>query len=683
MTRLTHVVATAISAVLVAATLLGVAPAQAGVSSRAAGHASMVQARAAAADSTAKQPYTGTRQMERLDRAPEAARVPNGVFLSWRMLATDPDSIAFVVYRDGALITPRPLDTATNFLDPSGLPTSKYEVRSIIDDVERPVTAPFGVRTALYASVPLDPAAGGVTPTGEAYTYSANDTSVGDADGDGQYEFFVKWDPSDSKDNGQPGYTGPVFLDAYRMDGTRLWRISLGPNIRAGAHYTQFQVYDYDGDGRAEVVMKTADGTIDGTGKVIGEANADYRNAHGYVLAGTEYLTVFSGLTGRAIDTVPYDPPRGDVASWGDTYGNRVDRFLAATAYLDGSHPSVVMTRGYYGRTALAAYDFDGTHLTERWKLDSSVPGREAAAGQGHHNLAVADVDGDGRDEIVFGSMTVDDDGTLLYSTGLGHGDAIHVGDFVPDNPGLEVFAVHEFMNKSGNRAATMRDARTGRILWSIPGNQDTGFGLTADVDPRFPGSESWTYGLGPDGTLQAQLHAADGTLITNAIPDSRFAIFWDGDALREQLGGTYDPSTKAAVPVISKWNWNTRQRDVLLQADGTLTDNGTKVNPMLQADLLGDWREEVVVRSADSSQLRIYSTTDPSAIRLRTLMQDPTYRLGVDWQNTGYNMPPQPSYFIGEGMATPPLPRVRMAGPDRVPPSPEEHAAPGRHLRP
>ncbi|RIJ21557.1 rhamnogalacturonan lyase, partial [Clavibacter michiganensis subsp. insidiosus] len=607
---------------------------------------------------------TPLRQMERLDRAPDAAVVPGGVHLSWRMLGTDPDSIAFVVDRDGTRITPTPLTQATDLLDAGGGPGSRYTVSSVLAGVEQRVTAPFGVRTGPYASVPLDVPAGGTTPTGEAYTYSANDTSVGDADGDGRYELFVKWDPSDSKDNGKAGYTGPALLDAYRMDGTRLWRISLGPNIRAGAHYTQFQVYDYDGDGRAEVVMKTADGTVDGTGRTIGDAQADHRNAQGYVLSGPEYLTVFSGLTGAAIDTVPYDPPRGDIGSWGDTYGNRVDRFLAATAYLDGSHPSVVMTRGYYGRTALAAYDFDGTHLTERWKLDSSAPGQGAAAGQGHHNLAVADVDGDGKDEIVFGSMTVDDDGTLLYSTGLGHGDAIHVGDLVPGNPGLEAFAVHEHMQDSGNRAATMRDARTGRILWSIPGNADTGFGLTGDVDPRYPGSESWAYGLDATGALTPQLRAADGTLITDAIPDSKFAVFWDGDPLREQLGGTYDPATGAAVPVITKWNWTTRNRDVLLRADGALTDNGTKVNPMLQADLLGDWREEVVVRSADSHELRIYATTDQSDMRLRTLMQDPVYRLGVAWQNTGYDMPPQPSYFIGAGMAAPPAPRIRLTGP-------------------
>ena len=605
-----------------------------------------------------------TRQMERLGRAPEAALVPNGVHLSWRMLGTDPDAIAFTVYRDGIRITPTPLTSANDLTDPNGRPTSHYEVRSVVGGVEARVTGSFGVRTAPYTSVPLDRPSGGVTPAGERYEYSANDTSVGDADGDGTYELFVKWDPSDSKDNGQAGYTGPVLLDAYRMDGTRLWRIALGPNVRAGAHYTQFQVYDYDGDGRAEVVMKTADGTVDGRGTVIRDGRADHRNARGYVLSGAEYLTVFSGLTGAAIDTVPYDPPRGDVASWGDSYGNRVDRFLAATAYLDGSHPSIVMTRGYYARTALAAYDFDGRHLVQRWLLDSSTPGNAAAAGEGNHNLAVADVDGDGRDEILFGSMTVDDDGHLLYSTKLGHGDAIHVGDLVPGNPGLEAFAVHEIMGQSGNRAATMRDAATGRILWSIPGNQDTGFGLTADVDPRYPGSESWAYGAGPDGKPQAQLRAADGRLITDAIPDSRFAVFWDGDLLREQLGGAFDPASAAAVPVISKWNWTTRNRDVLLTATGALTDNSTKVNPMLQADLLGDWREEVVVRSADSHELCIYSTTDPTSTRLRTFMQDPTYRLGVAWQNTGYNMPPQPSYFVGAGMGTPPVPRIRLAGP-------------------
>ncbi|WP_370551673.1 rhamnogalacturonan lyase [Clavibacter sp. VKM Ac-2873] len=611
---------------------------------------------------------TGARQMERLDRAPEATAVPGGVHLSWRMLGTDPDAIAFVVDRDGSRITPSPLTDATDLLDPDGGPDAHYVVSSVLDGVEAPVTGSFGVRTGPYTSVPLDRPADGVTPTGESYGYSANDTSVGDADGDGQYELFVKWDPSDSKDNSQAGYTGPVLLDAYRLDGTRLWRIDLGPNIRAGAHYTQFQVYDYDGDGRAEVAMKTADGTVDGQGNVLGDASADHRNPAGRVLEGPESLTVFDGLTGAVIDSVPYDPPRGAIASWGDTYGNRVDRFLAATAYLDGERPSLIVSRGYYARTAIAAYDLRDGHLVERWILDSATPGNAAAAGEGDHAMEVADVDGDGRDEIVFGSMTVDDDGTLLYSTGLGHGDALHVADLVPDDPGYEVFAVHEIMSRSGDRAATMRDARTGRILWSIPGDHDTGRGSAADVDPRHPGAEAWASGLGPDGKDHPQLRSADGDLIANRMPGTVFTAWWDGDPLREIVDDDYDASIGAGTPLIAKWDWATATQRTVLRADGALSDNGTKGDPMLQADLMGDWREELVWRSADSSELRIYSTTDQSDMRLRTLMQDPVYRLAVAWQNTGYDQPPEASYFIGAGMGTPPVPRIRLAGPDGGP---------------
>lgn len=310
---------------------------------------------------------------------------------------------------------------------------------------------------------------------------------MADLDGDGKYEVIQTWSPSNAKDNSQSGYTGNVYVDAYKLDSTKLWRIDLGRNIRAGAHYTQVLAYDFDGDGKAEVSLKTADGTTDASGTVIGDANADYRNSAGYVLAGPEFLTVFKGGTGTILDTVAYEPERGLVASWGDNYGNRVDRFLAAVAYLDGEHPSMMFSRGYYTRTVLVTYDLVDGKLVKRWTFDSNVAG-DQYKGQGNHNLSVADVDQDGKDEFVFGSMTIDDNGQPLYNTKLGHGDAIHTGDLDPSRPGLETFAVHESMSQSGNRGATFRDAATGEVLWSIPATKDTGRGLRATSIPAMKG---------------------------------------------------------------------------------------------------------------------------------------------------------------------------------------------------
>ena len=604
------------------------------------------------------------RQAEYLDRAPVAVSTADGTLVSWRMLGTDPDAIAFHVYRNGKRITDEPITSSTNYLDKKGSADSQYFVTSVLDGREVTVTKTFGVQKGDYLSVPLDRPADTYSKDGQPITYRANDASVGDVDGDGQYELFVKWDPSRSKDNSQSGYTGNVFLDAYRLDGTRLWRVDLGANIRAGAHYTQFQVFDYDGNGRAEVIMKTADGTIDGTGQVIGNASADYRNSSGYVLTGPEYLTVFDGVTGRAIDTIDYVPARGDVGAWGDAYGNRVDRFLAATAYLDGEHPSAIFSRGYYTRAVMAAYDFDGSQLVQRWVLDSNDPGNEGFYGMGNHNLSVADVDGDQKDEIVYGSATVDDDGTLLYSTGLGHGDALHVSDLIPSRPGLEVFAAHEEMHASGNRGATMRDARTGEVLWSIPATKDTGRAAAADIDPRYEGAEGWA--VGGDAAWNSpvgQLKSATGELISENIPAANFLAWFDGDPLREIVDHDFDTDTRIGVPTVSKWNWETEKSDVILKAEGARTNNDTKGTPNLQADLFGDWREEIAWRSDDSSELRIYSTTDATDLRLRTLMHDPVYRLSVAWQNTGYNQPPQTSFFLGEGMEQPAAPRIAVTG--------------------
>ncbi|MGB8602542.1 MAG: rhamnogalacturonan lyase, partial [Rhizomicrobium sp.] len=540
-----------------------------------------------------------------------------------------------------------------------------------------------------YLSIPIQQPPGGVTPAGEAYTYTAHEASVADLDGDGRYEIILKWDPvdptkqpvtvpSNARDNAFDGYTGPVYIDAYTLDGKRLWRINLGRNIRAGAHYTQFQVYDYDGDGRAELAVRTSDGTVDGTGKVLGDPNADWREAggevpstdhtggrinpdgkmvaplQGRILKGPEYLTVFDGLTGKMLASEPYWPardPRTDAPTpaqmkeiWGDGYGNRSDRFLAGTAYLDGQRPSIIMGRGYYARSTIAAWDFRDGKLTQRWVFDSSTPGNEKFAGQGNHQLSIADVDGDGRDEIIYGSMAVDDNGKGLWSSGLGHGDAMAVGDLDPTRPGLEKFGSHEDLRHNGGIGSAMLDARTGKILWSTPSDSDTGRAVTADIDPRFPGSESWA-------SNSDILYTAQGKPIAGVTrpKELSFTVWWDGDDLRE----LYDKNR------IDKWDWTTGKSHVLLEATGALATTGTKNVPVVSADLFGDWREEVVWHTPDEKFLRIYTTPYPTTRRLVTLMQDAQYRVAIAWQNTAYNQPPYPSFYLGEGMETPPVPEV------------------------
>ena len=612
------------------------------------------------------------RETERLDRSPVAVATDGGVYVGWRLLGLDEQDLAFHVYRDGVRVTSTPVTGGTNVLDPAGTATSRYRISTVVGGIERWATTEFDVWDQQTLDVPISKPAGGTTPAGEAYTYRANDASIGDVDGDGQYEIVLKWDPTNSKDNSQAGYTGNVYVDAYELDGTQLWRIDLGRNIRAGAHYTQLQVFDLNGDGKAEVAMKTADATVDGVGTVIGDAAADFRNATGYVLAGPEFLTVFDGATGAAIDTVDYTPARGNVGAWGDTYGNRVDRFLAGVAYLDGQHPSLVVSRGYYTRAVIVAYDFDGTSLTSRWTFDSDVEGSQYR-GQGNHNQSVADVDGDQKDEIVFGSMTIDDNGKALYTTGLGHGDALHVSDLDPSHPGLEVFAAHEDMASSRNRGATYRDAATGAVLWSIPATRDTGRAAAGDIDPRHLGAEGWA--VGGDAAWNSpvgELRTAKGELLSTSIPAANFLTWWDGDLLREIGDHDYSDAAGVGVPTIEKWNWETSQPEEIYRATGTLTNNSTKGNPTLQADLFGDWREEIVTRLDDSSALRIATTVDLTDHRLRTLQSDPVYRLGVSWQNTAYNQPPHTSYYVGEGMTTPPAPSIAYTQPllmgDRVP---------------
>jgi rhamnogalacturonan endolyase len=614
-------------------------------------------------------PAAAQRRMEFLTRGVVAVHQGEGkVFVGWRMIGNEPDGISFNVYRSTGddhpvRLNPKPLTASTNFTDTSADLTKRvsYFVTAVLEGKEqppsKPITLPANPPARQYIEVPLK------TPSG----YAPGDASAGDLDGDGEYELVVHM-VGRSRDNAHAGMTDPPILHAYRFDGTHLWSINLGRNIREGAHYTQFIVYDLDCDGFAEVTCKTADGTVDGAGQVIGDAKGDWVGSDGRVLKGPEFLTVFDGRTGAALHTVDYIPPRGDVGGWGgiggnggnDTIGNRVDRFLACAAYLDGRRPSVVMCRGYYGRSVLAAWDFGGGRLSSRWVFDSATSGtgkdgkpNADYGGMGGHSLSVADVDGDGRDEIVYHSMVVDDDGRGLFTTGFRHGDALHVGAFDPSRGGLQVFGIHE---NEGSRwdattpAAAAFDARTGNTIWRDGDGVDAVDGLAADIDPRHPGAEMFS---GPVG-----LRTCRGERIGAAPRTASFALWWDGDLLRELLDRT----------TIFKWDWQNSRLDTIFTAEACRSNGGGKATPALTADLFGDWREEVVFRTADNKSLRIYTTTIPTPHRLRTLMHDPQYRLSVTWQNVGYNQPPHTGFFLGDGMnpPSPPAIDVPTAAPSR-----------------
>lgn len=579
--------------------------------------------------------------LEALDRGLVVMPSDDGNVLSWRFLGSDSQKVSFKIFKNGDSLTNNYVIDKTMFVDSDGTVDDVYQVIAYVNEVAVDSSKEATVWSNPFLSIPLDKPANGFI-NGTEFSYSANDASVADLDGDGQYEVLVKWYPSNSKDNGQAGDTGDTYIDAYTLEGYKLWRINLGPNIRSGAHYTQFIAFDFDQDGRAELAMKTADGTVDGRGTIIGDADAIYRNEDGYVLDGPEFLTMFDGLSGAALDTIPYNPPRGTVGDWGDTWGNRVDRFLAGVAHFDGQRPSLFMSRGYYTRVVVAAYDWMDGQFVERWVFDTDNGGEDAAAeGQGAHSLSVADVDSDGFDEIIFGAATIDDDGSLLYSTDLGHGDALHVSDLDPNRPGLEVYMVHESPSQYTiddiEYGVEMHDAETGEILWYRSGDSDdVGRGVSADVDPNYPGNESW-------GTRGGMV-AADGTVIlegTTERPDQiNFAIWWDGDLLRELLDGTS----------VFKWNPTTQLSESIFEAAqfDAVSNNGTKMTPSLSADIFGDWREEVMFANSDSTELRIFSTYEETELRLPTLMHDLQYRQAIAWQNVGYNQPPHPSFFLG-----------------------------------
>ncbi|MBT2700117.1 rhamnogalacturonan lyase [Bacillus sp. ISL-40] len=704
-------------------------------------------------------------QLEYLDRGLVAIPTSQGVFMSWRLLGnevkgyseTGLTGVNFNVYRDGKKIAT--INDSTNFVDKEGNAASKYYVSSILDGKELDQSSSVTAWGKAYYDLPLNKPADGVTPAGESYTYSANDMSVGDVDGDGQYEFFVKWYPSNAKDVSQVGYTGNTYIDCYRFDGTLLYRIDLGVNIRSGAHYTQFLVYDFDGDGKSEIMFKTAPGTkvikFDKEGKVTSEKfikmskkdiaagysnNDDYRLSskdyynhvvnmfmdwdkheevvkgnwpktleecfgiekkynyplskedaesladyfmdvyapsrsarnnlrafEGFIVDGPEYLSVFNGETGDEMDTIDYKPGRHDDGlMWGDYAmariepGNRVDRFLSSVAYLDGEKPYAVFGRGYYTRTNLVTYSWDGKKIKENWAVDSgwtpmSNPFNDGPHGkdgtdpvygsittQGAHSLSAADVDGDGKQEIVYGGATIDHDGSLLYSSmdtmpaesaapgttaRVGHGDALHVTDIDPNRPGMEIFMVHEGA-ASAPFGYALRDAKTGKTIYGGYTGKDTGRGMVGDVDPSHPGLETWAVGL----------WTADGKQINTKAPGTNMNIKWSADMTTQIVNGAENNT-----PTIDDW-----QKGKVLTASDTRTNNGTKGNPSLVADIFGDWREELLVRTTDSSAMRIYLSTEVTNHKLYTLMHDPQYRAEVARQSTAYNQPSYTSFYFG-----------------------------------
>ena len=639
-------------------------------------------------EKVAQQLSTPESQMEKLGRGVVAVPQTKGIFVSWRLLGTDDARTTFDVVRDGKTIA-KDL-TVTNYADEEGTATSQYKVICKVNGKAVETSQEVTPWAEAYMKLQLDRPAKGALG-GE---YSPNDCSVGDVDGDGEYEIFVKWDPSNSKDNSQSDKTDNVYLDCYKIVNGKsvncklLWRIDLGVNIRAGAHYTQFMVYDFDGDGRAELMCKTAPGSKDGHGNYVNQAatdeaikgvdNAkDWRTSAGRVNGGQEYLTVFNGLTGAAIHTIAYYPNRNALAelseaagtfNWDDRsgkkdrgdYGNRGERYLAAVAYLSGAdaNPSGIFCRGYYTYAYVWAVDFDGTQLKHRWlhrsdsktqytvvdadmvvtrKIDapaatsSDGSGSRTMYGNGNHNLSVGDVDDDGKDEIIWGSAALDDDGRLLYATGFGHGDAIHLSAMDPDRGGMQVFQVHE---EKGTYSWDLHDAATGEIIFrGGSSGKDNGRGMAADVIPGSRGFEFWS------SDERSQRNVQTGSIVNDKNTSVNFRMYWNGTCYDQTLDGN----------TLDYWNGSSWKRLMSFNNYGnSSTCNGTKKTPNLQADLFGDWREELILwDSSNSSTLNIFTTNIPTDYRVPTLMHDHTYRMAVAWQNTAYNQPPHLGYYL------------------------------------
>ena len=572
----------------------------------------------------------GTAIMEYLDRGIYAVKSGSGMFVSWRWNADDADDAEFRLYRDDKLIYTSKKGDPTSYQDNEGGTGSKYRVDCVENGkVANSQNCRFTSGNS-YFDIKLN------SPGSQ---YSPNDCVVGDVDGDGQYEIFLKWDPANAQDNSKEGVTDNVFIDCYTLEGKQLWRVDMGKNIRAGQHYTQMCVADFDCDGKAELITKTADGTKDGKGKIIGDGSKDYRNAKGYILSGPEYMTLFDGQTGAALDTIDFPVPRGKVADWGDNYGNRVDRMNSGIAYLDGVHPSAVYGRGYYTRLTVSAVDVKDKKLVKKWVYDTSFNKSTPGWGCGNHNMMAADSDNDGKQEIFMGASAIDDNGKLLWTTGQLHGDAMHVGDLIPDRKGLEVWECHE--DKPYGESCI--DAATGDVIFHINNTEDTGRCAADNIWAGNKGAEFW-------GAADGNVYNSAGKSIGGTRPAQNFFIYWDGDLEREILDGTKISKMTAANKI-----------GTIFTADGCGSNNSTKSVPCMTADLFGDWREELILRTTDNTKLRVWCTTAQTEVRLTTLMHDMQYRAQNCCQQSSYNQPPHVSYYLGSDAPLPERPNIKL----------------------
>ncbi len=555
---------------------------------------------------------TGKRQIELLDRGIIAMRTQNGsVYVGWRLLEGDPHNISFSIYRanlTGPALKLGIVNTTTDFLDNSPPAGSdfRYWVRSIVNSTE---LAPSKNATILnnpgenYFSIKL------------SGNYTFQKVGIADLNGDGAYDFIIKQpniniDPLDAPLGNWRPSEGTYKIEAYLSNGTFLWRRDLGWNIEQGVWYSPFIVYDFNGDNRAEIAIKT------------GEEGVDYRDCTGKVRWGPEYLSLWDGMTGSTITQVAWPTRLAQIYNFNS-------RNQLGVAFLDGNQPSLLVARGTYWFMQLEAYHYDGSQLQNQWKWENSQESGFKWVGQGAHFMHCADVDMDSRDEVILGSCVVNDNGVGLWSTGLQHPDHCYVGDIDPTRPGLEIYyGIEGIMDlfPEAKNGICLVDASTGQILWGL--NETTihihSQGLVADIDPRYPGVECYS---GEAGLPGRWLHAANGTLIATEtsfdLGTAPHAVYWDADLQRELLynGQIYDFET------------------------GFIHLEGVQGYQVAWADILGDWREEIII--SVPGELRIYTTMIPAVDRRSCLMEDSIYRIDVAHLSMGYGQLPMTSFCL------------------------------------